>query len=159
MTWYCSWYCLLKGKLFLSKKLRWGSVLSVVSFLFDQFKSDRILLARQFVSSTVSSKSFRMLGLFALTIPFAILTICLLLITPPAWRVPIAMSLTFLIRLSSSRSGLLVFLKTKLSPLVLHLFFQLFTEVVINVNLGYFTENLLMADDVRNVTAWFLTSL
>ena len=70
-----------------------------------------------------------MSGLFALTTPFAIFTTCLVLITPPAWRVPIAMSLTFLIRLSSKRFGLPTFLKTKLSPPVLHLFFQLFTEV------------------------------
>ena len=54
-----------------------------------------------------------MSGLFALTSPFAILTICLLLITPSTWRVPIAMSLTFLIRLPPKRFGLPAFFKDK----------------------------------------------
>ena len=114
-----------------------GCILPVVPFRFDQFKSDRTILAHRVVSSAVSLNSFRMSGLFALTTLFAIFTICLLLITPPAWRVTIAMSFTSLIRLSSKRFGLPTFLKAKLSPPFLYLFFQLFTEVLINVNFGY----------------------
>ena len=33
MTWYCSWYCPLKSKLFLSKKLRWRFCLASSSLL------------------------------------------------------------------------------------------------------------------------------
>ena len=152
---------IVRWKVNFSSARNWGegSVLPVVPFRLEQFKSDRTFLAYWFVSSTVPPNSFRMLGLFALTTPFVTFTIYLLLITSSAWRVPIAMSLTFLIRLSFGRFGLPTFLKTKLSPPVLHLFFQLFTEVLINVNFGYFTENFLMADDVPNVNAWFPTSL
>ena len=57
------------------------------------------------------------------------------------------------------RFGLPTFLKTKLSPPILHLFFQLFTKVLINVKFGSFTENFLMADNVPNVNAWFPTSI
>ena len=52
MTWYCSWYCPLKSKLFLSKNLRRRFYLASSSFRFDQFKSARTLLAHRFVSFT-----------------------------------------------------------------------------------------------------------
>ena len=137
-----------RWKINFSSARNWGegSILPVVPFRFDQFKSDRTLLAYQFVCSTVNRNSFRMSELFALKIPFAIFTICLLLITPPAWRVPIAIYLTFLIWLSSKRFGLPTFLKTKLSPPVLHLFFQLFTKVLINVN----------SDTLRKMFWWLM---
>ena len=117
-------------KLNFSSARNWGddSILPVVSFRFDQFKSDRKLLGHRLFSSTVPPNFFRMSGLFALATPFAIFAICFLLITPTAWRVPITMPLTFLIRLSYKRFGLPTFLITKLSPRVLHLFFQLFTK-------------------------------
>ena len=51
------------------------------------------------------------------------------------------------------------FLKTKWSPSVLYLFFQLLTEVLVNVNSGYFTENFLIAHKVANVNAWFPMSV
>ena len=106
----------------------WGAafLLPVVPFCFDHFKSGRTLLGHWFVSCTVPPNSFRMSGLFALTTSFSIFTICLLLITPPAWQVPIVVSLTFLIRWSSKRFGFPTFWKANLSPPVLHLFFQLF---------------------------------
>ena len=156
-----SWLDTARCKVNFSSARNWGigSILLVVSFCFDQFKSDRALLAHWFVSSAVPPNSFRMAGLFVLTTPFAIFTISLLLIIPPAWLVHMAMSLTFLIRLSPKRFGLPTFLKTKFSPPVLHLFFQFITEVLINVNFGYFKENILMADDVPNINAWFPTSL
>ena len=51
------------------------------------------------------------------------------------------------------------FFKDKIITSGLHLFFQLFTEVLININFVYFTENFLMADNVPNVNAWFPSSL
>ena len=86
----------------------------VVPFRFDQFRSDRTLeFSSAALQTNLALNSFSMSGLFALTSPFAILTICLLLITPSTWRVPIAMSLTFLIRLPPKRFGLPAFFKDK----------------------------------------------
>ena len=99
-----------------------GSILPVVAISFDQFKSDRRLLVYQFVSRSVPPNSLRMSGLFALTIPFVILTICLLLITPQAWRVSIAICLTFFIRLSSKSFDLPTFLMRKFETPALHFF-------------------------------------
>ena len=66
----------------------------------NQFNCVKIPLAHQLISSTVRPNFFRISGLFTLTTPLAILSICLLLITPPAWQVLIAMSLTLQIRWS-----------------------------------------------------------
>ena len=118
-----------------------GFIFPVVSLRLNQF---RTLLALWFVTCTVSQlyKPFQNVGIVFPNNNFCYMYNCLLLITPPAWRVPIAMSSTFLIRLSSKTFGLPSFLKTKLSIPVLHLFFQLFIEVLINVNFGCFMENL-----------------
>ena len=118
-----------------------GFIFPVVSFRLNQF---RTLLAHWFVTCTVSQlyKLFQNVGIVFPNNTFRYMYNCLLLITPPAWHVPIAMSSTFLIMLSSKTFGLPTFLKTKLSTPVLHLFFQLFIEVLINVNFGCFTENL-----------------
>ena len=140
-----------------------GSILPVVPFRFDQFKSDSPSIC-QFYSPTKLSLSLSLsvsvsvslslslnVGIICPNNTFCYIYNCLLLITPPPWSVPIAMSLTFLIRLLSKRFSLPTFLKTKFSPPVLHLFFHLFTEVLINF--GYFKEKFLMADDVPNFNA------
>ena len=128
MTWYCSWYCPLKSKLFLSKKLRWRF------YLASSFLSRWPIQIRENASGSSicqlysPTKLFQNVGIICPNNTFCYIynsssvdhitsltySYCLLL---------------FLIRLSSKRFGLPTFLKTKLSPPVLHLFFQLFTEV------------------------------
>ena len=52
-----------------------------------------------------------MSGLFALITSLAMFKVCLLLMTPPVFRVPISMSLTFRIRWSSKYLACLPFLE------------------------------------------------
>ena len=149
-----TWYCPLKSKLFLSKKLRWrfylaSSSLSLRPIQIRQPIDLSVLQSHQTLSLSLSLSLN--VGIICPNNTFCYIYNCLLLITPPPWSVPIAMSLTFLIRLLSKRFSLPTFLKTKFSPPVLHLFFHLFTEVLINF--GYFKEKFLMADDVPNFNA------
>ena len=165
-----TWYCPLKSKFFLSKKLRWrfyvaSSSLSLRPIQIRQPIDLSVLQSHQTLCLSVSlslclslclSLSLSLflslnVGIICPNNTFCYIYNCLLLITPPPWSVPIAMSLTFLIRLLSKRFSLPTFLKTKFSPPVLHLFFHLFTEVLINF--GYFKEKFLMADDVPNFNA------
>ena len=151
-----TWYCPLKSKLFLSKKLRWrfylaSSSLSLRPIQIKQPIDLSVLQSHQTLCLSVSLSLFVNVGIICPNNTFCYIYNCLLLITPPPWSVPIAMSLTFLIRLLSKRFSLPTFLKTKFSPPVLHLFFHLFTEVLINF--GYFKEKFLMADDVPNFNA------
>ena len=149
-----TWYCQLKSKFFLSKKLRWrfylaSSSLSLRPIQIRQPIDLSVLQSHQTLSLSLSLSLN--VGIICPNNTFCYIYNCLLLITPPPWSVPIAMSLTFLIRLLSKRFSLPTFLKTKFSPPVLHLFFHLFTEVLINF--GYFKEKFLMADDVPNFNA------
>ena len=153
-----TWYCPLKSKFFLSKKLRWrfyvaSSSLSLRPIQIRQPIDLSVLQSHQTLCLSVSLclSLFVNVGIICPNNTFCYIYNCLLLITPPPWSVPIAMSLTFLIRLLSKRFSLPTFLKTKFSPPVLHLFFHLFTEVLINF--GYFKEKFLMADDVPNFNA------
>ena len=112
-----------------------GLTLPVVPLRLFQFNLVRTLLAHQSVNSTFPPNSFRMSGLFALIIPLAMFKICLLLMTPPACRVPIAMSLTFRIRWSPKIFDLSTFFRTTSpshSP-PLNLFFQLITDVLVKL--------------------------
>ena len=83
--------------------------------------------------------------------------ICLLLTTPLACRVPVAMSLTLRVRWSSKIFGQPTFFRTTSPsppppPPPLNLLFQLFTHVLIKLCLGYFDENVLMAEKVTNIS-------
>ena len=75
-----------------------GSTLPVVPLRLLQFNLVRIPLAHRSANSTVTPNFFRIPGLFALITPLALFKICILLLTPLSYRVPIAMSLTFRIR-------------------------------------------------------------
>ena len=154
MTWYCSWYCPLKSKLFLSKKLRWRF------YLASSFLSRWPIQIRENASGSSIFQLYSPTKLFQnVGIIYANNTFCYIYNSSSVDHIT---SLTysyclllFLIRLSSKRFGLPTFLKTKLSPPVLHLLFQLFTKALVNVNFGNFTENIMMADNVSNFNAWF----
>ena len=89
--------------------------------------------------------------------------ICLLLMTPSACQVPIAMFLKFSDQVVIQNIwSVCLFLNniTITAPLkFINLFFQLFTDVLIKLCLGYFNENVLMAKEVPNIDACFPTSL
>ena len=112
------------------------------------------------VNSRVPPNSLRSFGLFAITTHFAMFIICSLLITPPVALVPIAISFTFLIKLSFNRLGLPAFLKETLPVLVsLNLVFQEFTVVRLKLYLLYLAENFLRADAVPKIFAYLFLYL
>ena len=82
------------------------STLPVVAFRFFQSNFFKILFAQSLDSSMCPPNSFSRFESFAFTTPFPMLISWRLFMTPPAIRVPIAMSLTFLRRWSSSVLGL-----------------------------------------------------
>ena len=135
-----------------ARNWREGSTLPVVRLRLPQFDLVRIPLAHRSVNFTVLPNSFRVPELFTLITPLAMFKICLLYITPAAYQVPIAISLTFRIRWLSKIFGLLTFFRTTSpSQTPSNLFFQLFTDVLMKLWLGYFNANLLMAEEVWNI--------
>lgn len=90
-----------------SSTTKWGegSTLPVVPLCLLQFNWVRIPFPHRSVNYTVPTNSIRMSGLFALITPLPIFKICLLLMSPPACRIPVAMFLTFRIRWSSKIFG------------------------------------------------------
>ena len=98
--------------------------------------------------------------LFALITPLPIFKICLLLMSPPACWIPVAMFLTFRIRWSSKIFGLPTFFQNNITiPDPVKFILPTFTDVLIRLCLGYFNENVLMAEEVPNIKACFPTSL
>ena len=95
MTWYRSWYCRLKGKLFLSKELRWRFYLASSSLSLRPIQIKKNTSRPSMFQLYSPTKLFQNVGIICPNITYAIFTIFLLLITPPAWHVSIATSLTF----------------------------------------------------------------
>ena len=142
-----------------SSARNWGEGLVLLLRLL-QFNLVRMPLAPQSVNFKVPLNSSRTSELFALITSLAMFEIWLLLMNRPACLVPIAISLTFRIRwLSKIFSVLTFFRTTSPSQPPLNLLFQVFTDVLIKLWLGYFKENFLLAEEVPNIDAFFPTSL
>ena len=142
-----------------SSARNWGEGL-VLPLRLMRFNLVRMPLAPRSVNFKVPLNSFRISELFALITSLAMFEIWLLLMNRPACLVPIAISLTFRIRwLSKIFSVLTFFRTTSPSQPPLNLLFQVFTDVLIKLWLGYFKENFLLAEEVPNIDAFFPTSL
>ena len=98
------------------------------------------------LSSIVPPNSLRITGLFPLITLLALFSICVLLIAPLAYRVPIAMYITLRIKWSSIQNiwFTYIFLRMTPSQLPLNLFPRLLIDFLIKLSLGRFNEKFLM---------------
>ena len=159
MTWYRSWYLPLKRKLFLSKKLRWRFYLASRS-LYLQTTQIRQNASRPSICQLyIPTKLFQNVRIICHNNAFCYIYNLSSVDHTTSLTCSYCNVLNFFGQVVIQKIRSSYCLKDKIITSNLHLFFQLFTEVLINVNFGYFAENFLIADDAPNVNGWFPTSL
>ena len=148
--------CLWNVSFSSSKNCLLGSILPVVPFLLDHSIYFNKPLAQPSVSAMCPRKSFSFDGQFALTTPVPIAMTIFLEITLPAIRTPVTTSFTFTRNSSCKRFGLTFLCTVALSFFLSFsiFFFQLFTDVLIKVYLGYFFPNFSHADFAPCIKAY-----
>ena len=148
MTWYCSSHCSLKSELFLSKKLRWRFYLASNSFSFRPIQIRQNASRPSICQLYSPTKLFQNVEIIFLNNIFRYIY-----------------NLSFVDHITSltcSYCNVLNFFDQVVIQKIWYSYFfkdKIITEVLINVNFGYFTETFLMANDVPNVNVWFPTSL
>ena len=101
----------------------WFNFFSYPLRLFNSIESSKSLAHRS-VNSSVPPNSFKELGLLALTTPFAIFRVCLLLVTPPAAVGSMAISFTFFYHVTVQKVRCRSFLKHAITGFIFKFDFQ-----------------------------------